>query len=154
MVPRLETFRFEGGKELERALREMSEQAGNGRTGKAAMRRAALKSLDPFVSLWKQLAPVLSGQYRESIHAGTKLTRRQAGLAKREGKSNLEVYAGTADPAGLMAEFGLANNPAQPSGVPAWDQTQHEVLERLGTGAWEHLRKSAERLQRRLARRR
>lgn len=154
MVSRGVTYEFTGGRELEAALRELAAQAGNSRSGKAAMRRAGLKALSPFVNLWKQLAPRLSGQLQESIHAGTKLTRRQSALAKRETRSTMEVHAGTADPAGVHQEFGTAFHPAQPSGRPAWDQSQNQVLGQFGTLAWEHLRKTAERLQRKLARRR
>lgn len=154
MVPRVEVFKFEGGRQLEENLKELAAAAGNSRSGKAAVRRAGVEALGPFVSTWQSLAPVLFGHLRTSIVAGTRLTRRQARLAGREGKSHVEVYAGTADPAGIMQEFGTAYHPAQPSGRPAWDQTKFKVLAQFGTLLGGHITKTAERLQRRLARRR
>lgn len=145
------TFHFEGLVELQAGLRELSEEAGNSRTGKAAMRRAALKALEPFVHVWQSIVPVLTGRYRERIVTGTRLTRRQATLARQGGKADLEVYAGTDDPAAQMQEFGTAYQPAQPSAGPAWEQTKDRVLTDFGALAWEQIRKAAERIRRKRA---
>ena len=152
-MPSIEPFKFEGGRELEAALTELAAEAGNNRSGKAAMRKAMLASLEPFVKLWQSMVPVLSGRYRERIWAGTRLTRRQTRMARADGKSGVEVYAGTDDPAGQHQEFGTAHHPSQPSARQAWEQSQNQVLADLGTQAWEHLRKTAERLARKKARR-
>lgn len=83
---------------------------------------------------------------------GTKLTRRQARDARKEGKSFAEVYVGTADPAGQQQEFGNVNHPAQPSGRPAWAATQDEFLEGLGADLGAEIDKAAARLARKAAR--
>lgn len=152
MVPRSVTyFKFEGGQELERNLKEMADAAGSGRTGKAAMRRAGVKALDPFVQEVRSSAPVLSGDLSKSFHAGTQLTPRQRRLVRKEPRSGMEVYAGTRDPVGMWQEFGTAHHPAQPYARDAWGRTQGVVVARFAKEAWAELAKAAKRLAKRLA---
>lgn len=146
-----------GLSDLDRALGELPKS-----TAKAVLRRTGLKALKPFVEKWQSMAPVDAdpastpnrppGTYRDSIHAGTKLNRSQARTAKREGKSFVEVYAGTNDPAGVQTEFGNAHQAAQPAGRPAWDSTQTEVLEAVGAELFTEIEKAAARLARKAAR--
>ncbi len=138
-------IKFEGGKELEAALKLLVDETGRTTSGKAAMRRAATKALQPFAERWRQGVPKLTGQLEQSISVGTKLTKRQAGQVRSLGKSAVEVYAGTADPAGLISEYGLAHNPAQPAGRPAWDAEQSNTLDILGREAWLQIDKTAKR---------
>lgn len=153
MVPGDVSFKWQGADEFERNLRALTQAAGNDRAGKAAVRRAGQKALKPFVDAWQSLAPVLSGQYRDSIHTGTRLTRRQAAI-NRLTKNEIEVHAGTADPVALWQEFGTADHPAQPSGRPAWDQTKNRVWADFVKLIGEEIMKAAQRLQRKLRRRR
>lgn len=142
--------------DLDRALGELPKA-----TGKAVLRRAGVKALEPFVAKWKSMAPVDAnpastphrppGTYRDSIHAGTKLNKSQARTAKREGKSSVEVYAGTNDVAGVQTEFGNAHQAAQPAGRPAWDGSQTQVLELVGSGLFTEIEKAAARLARKAA---
>lgn len=131
-------------------------------TGKAALRRTGLAALVPFVQRVRSMAPVDAdpasspkrppGTLRDSYHAGTKLNRSQARTAKREGKSYVEVYAGTNDPAGVQTEFGNAHQSAQPHARPAWDATQADVLEIIKPRLWEEIQKAAARLAKKAAR--
>jgi hypothetical protein len=146
-----------GLSDLDRALGELPKA-----TARNTLRRAGLQGLAPFVEKWQAMAPVDAdpastpkrppGTYRDSIHAGTKLNASQAKTAKREGKSFAEVYAGTNDPAGVQTEFGNAHQAAQPAGRPAWDSTQTEVLERVGSSLFIEIEKSAARLAKKAAR--
>lgn len=148
-----EYFKWEGGPELEAALKALADAAGSGRDGKAAMRRAGLTALEPFAKTAAADAPILSGNLSMSFKTGTRLTRRQAALAKKAPKSGVEVYAGTANPAGQMQEFGTAFHPAQPFAREAWDKTQLLVLNVFSQEAWKELAKTAQRMARRLAKR-
>jgi HK97 gp10 family phage protein len=97
------------------------------------MRRAATKALRPFLDEVKTLAPVADkegGALRDSYVIGgpAKLTAKQKGKARRLKDSEVEVYAGTSNPAGLLQELGTVDQPAQPHARPAWDATQDNVL--------------------------
>lgn len=153
-MPSIETFKLDGAKELDQALKQLVDQAGKSTQGKAAVRRSGIKALGVFVRTWQSIAPVLSGHYRESIHAGTRLSRRQARIARKDTKSQVTVHAGTTDPAGIMTEFGNAHQAAEPSARPAWDQTKNRVLAEFGHLLGADIVKTAARLQRKLARRR
>lgn len=118
------TVRVDGLRDLEKALLELPRA-----TGKAVLRRTAIKALKPFDDAWRRNAPRLTGALEESGGVGTKLTRRQARLnRKREDKSSVEVFAGPNDPAAIPDEFGTVDQKATPFVRPAWDSTKDEVL--------------------------
>jgi hypothetical protein len=142
-----------GLSDLDRALGELPKA-----TAKAVLRRTGLKALAPFVEKVRSMAPIDAdpesspkrppGTLRDSYIAGTKLNKSQSKNAKREGKSFVEVYAGTNDIAGVQTEFGNAHQAAQPHARPAWDATQTPVLELVGSGLFEEIDKAAMRLAR------
>lgn len=137
----------EGLKELDQALSILPRAVA-----RRELQKDGIGALKPFVDAWKASAPVDAdpasspkrppGTLRNSIHAGTRLNRSQARQARREGKSFAEVYAGTNDPAGVQTEFGNAHQAAQPHGRPAWEATQQQVLQGVGTRLWEKLEKA------------
>lgn len=145
------TIKIEGLADLERALLELPKA-----TGKAVLRRTGLKALAPFVASVKAKAPVDAdpsntpkrppGTLRDSYHSGTKLNARQKKAARKEGKSYVEVYAGTSDPAGIQTEFGNIHQPAQPHARPAWDETSGEALVIVKTELGAEITKTAKRL--------
>jgi hypothetical protein len=102
---------------------------------------------------WQAKAPVLTGHYERSIIIGpsSKLTPRQKRDAKQEGPYFSEIHIGTSDPAGQQLEFGNAHMAAEPSGRPAWDSTQGEVLEGIGKDFGDEIEKSRARLARKAA---
>lgn len=129
---------------------------------KGVLRRVGLRALAPFVAEVRSLAPVDAnpaehpkrppGTLRDSYHAGTRLNKRQSGFARAEGKSYVEVYAGTNDPAGLQTEFGNSHQAAEPHARPAWDSTQQAVLTIVQNELGSEIDKAAQRLAKRLAR--
>jgi hypothetical protein len=147
----------EGLAEFERALDELPKTLQKG-----VLRRVALQSLEPFVAEVKALAPVDAdpasspkrppGTLRDSYHAGTKLSRSQARQAKREGKSSVEVYAGTNDPAGVQTEFGNEHQAAQPHARQAWANSQVQIIAALGAKLWAELDKTRARWVKRTGR--
>lgn len=145
-----------GLSDLDRALGELPKS-----TGKNALRRTGLKALEPFVTKVRSMAPIDAdpesspkrppGTLRDSYIAGTKLNKSQAKTAKREGKSFVEVYAGTNDPAGVQTEFGNAHQSAQPHARPAWDSTQSQVIDLIGKELFAEIEKAATRLAKKAA---
>jgi hypothetical protein len=79
-------------------------------------------------------APYKFGDLRENLSAGTKLTRRQASMARQFGdpRSSAEIHFGTADPAGMMNEFGLGNNPVNPFFRREWEGSKSGILASIG----------------------
>lgn len=140
------SVKFEGGAELQVALKQIVNATGKTTQGKAAMGRGAAKALEPTRDRAKALAPKLTGILKNSIIIGARLTRRQARLAKKVGKSAVERHVGTADPAAIPQEFGTFKETAQPFMGPAWDSTQDEVFNRLGAEAWKEIEKTAKRI--------
>lgn len=143
--------KVEGLAALDFALGELPKSAA-----RAVLRRVGLKALEPFVEDVKALAPVDAdpantpkrppGTLRDSYHAGTRLNKSQARTARKEGKSFVEVYAGTNDPAGVQTEFGNAHQAAQPHARPAWDGAQRQVLRDVGEMLGGEIEKAAVRL--------
>lgn len=141
------TVKIEGLRELEKALSELPKA-----TARNTLRRVLKARAEPVRDVWKGKVPVETGHYRESIIVGTRLTSRQAREAKREGKDFAEIHIGTSDPAGQQQEFGNINHPAQPSGRPAWDETQDRVLAGIADDLGAEIEKSRARLARKAAR--
>ncbi|MDD8024754.1 MAG: HK97 gp10 family phage protein [Paracoccaceae bacterium] len=138
---------FSGGRELEQALRELKRA-----TAKAVGRRVLKKAGQIFADRANDLAPEGPGHHlKGSYVVGTKLTRRQAGMARREGRDDVTVYAGTSDPAGMQQEFGNERHGPQAHARPAWDQTQQNVFEVVQEGMAAEVEKTVARQRRRAA---
>ena len=101
-------------------------------TAKNTIRRVLKERAKPVQEAWQQRTPKLTGDLERSIVVGTKLTRRQAREAKKDGTYFSEIHIGTADPAGVQTEFGNEHQPAHPAGRPAWEATQDAVLIGIG----------------------
>lgn len=117
---------LKGFRELDAALAEFS-KAG----GKAILRRAATKALQPMLERAKQLVPVDEGDLRNSLTIGTRLNKGEARAARREGKSGVEVYMGTNSRNGAPREFGSVRSPAQPFMRPAFESQKGEIIPTL-----------------------
>lgn len=141
------TTKVEGGRELEQALMQLSKAAGKG-----AVRRALKKAGQPIADAGAGNAPVgPTGNLKESYGVGTKLTRRQAKLARRETKNHVEVHVGPNDPAAIQTEFGNEHQAAEPHLRPAWDGNKNQALEIVKTEMRKEILKSVARAQRRAA---
>lgn len=139
--------------ELDFALGELPKA-----TARNTLRRVGLKALEPFIEDVKAAAPVddptntpgrAPGTLRDSYTVGTKLNKSQARMARKEGKSFAEVYAGTNDRAGIQTEFGNAHQAAQPHVRPAWDGAQKQVLRDIGLMLGDEIEKAAVRVAKR-----
>lgn len=119
------TVKIEGLREVEKAMEELGRAAST-----AAGRKALLEGGEILARSMRNLAPKDEGHLIESIDVGTKLTRRQRSLHRRE--SPVEVFVGANDPAAVTQEFGTVDHAPQPFARPAWDETQDDVLKRVG----------------------
>lgn len=151
------SIKVDGLRALDAALAELPKA-----TGKAVLRRIGIKALTPVKDLAAELAPIDAdpantpkrppGTLKRSYTVGTKLNRRQARMVRKEGKSSVEVYAGTNDRAGIVTEFGTAHSRAQPHLRPAWEARQDEALAIVQTELGGEIDKAAARLAKKAAR--
>lgn len=162
------SMKVEGLKELDEALKGLPAA-----TGKNVMRRVGRKALGLVIAAAMPLAPVQKGpgggKLRRSLAVSTKLSRRQAALARREaaveGKASITVYAGaSALPHAHLNEFGTKDRyqkttgkfvgrmKAKPFMRPAWDSKKGAVLDSFRTDMWTEIDKTAQRLARKQAR--
>jgi HK97 gp10 family phage protein len=157
------TFKIEGLRELENALRELPKA-----TAKNVARRALVKALTPMEARAEALAPELTGDLRRGFSVGTKLSRRQMQEHRREigttpvatlygWRSNpsnaVYVFMGPrGSPKSIVQEFGSATNPAQPYMRPAWDGGHAQALASIRDDLAEEIEKARARLARKTAR--
>lgn len=141
------TFKLTGGRELQAALLEMKRA-----TAKAVGRRALKKAADPILDAYKAGTDRVSGDLIESEVVGTKLNRRQARMAKRLGKSAVEVHVGTNDPAGHLEEFGGGRQAPNPALTRAWEREGGQAaVDRIATELATEIEKTARRAARKAA---
>jgi HK97 gp10 family phage protein len=147
-----------GLRELDEALGDLTKSAAKG-----VLRRTGLKALQPVADAARAMAPddpeTGGNDLRNSIGVGTKLSRRQAGLAKRAvrmgGDDNfVEVYAGVpaTAPQGAWQEFGTVNHGPQPFMRSAWDSNKDGVLNTVKTELASEIAKATQRAARKAAR--
>lgn len=135
-------FKVEGLSDLKTALDELP---------KATSRNVLLRTLKeegkPIAAAGEAKAPKRTGKLAASYTVGTKLSKRQKRLNKKE--SAVEVYVGpTPHPKSVQTEFGNAHQPPEPHLRPAWDGNVSKVLE----GIRDTLAKEIEKARARLAR--
>lgn len=120
MVERV-NFKVHGAAEIERAMKELGQQAAN-RIARSALNRGGT----PIVKRAKDLVPVNTGELKKAI---SKRLRRQ-----RRGSDKQTLVIGIENPTSRRAhftEFGTANSAASPFLRPAMDETQATVVQTM-----------------------
>lgn len=135
--------RLSGFKELDAALGEMKKA-----TERRVLRKAAVEALQPFVEEAKRLVPVDEGTLRDSITAGSAITKNARRADRGDPPEGVRVYAGTANRNGVPREFGSHRSAAEPFMRPAWESKSGEVLDRAMTSLGEQVDKAAKRAAR------
>jgi len=97
----------------------------------------------------RALAPEKYGDLKSSYTIGTKLNKNQQRKSMRE--SEVEVYVGPSDPAGIQTEFGNDHQAAEPHLRPAWDSEKRNALETIKKKAWDDVVKTVKRYRKRMA---
>lgn len=139
--------RVDGLRELDTALGQLPKA-----TGKNVLRRVLRLAAKPIEQAAEARAPKLTGRLETSINTGTRLNRRQRAMARKAGKSTVEIHVGTADPAGVPQEFGTFKEDAQPFMRPAWDAEKDGALTTIATELGGEIEKAAQRLAKKRAR--
>src|SRR3546814_10708825 len=103
------SLKVDGLRELDRALSELPKATqGN------VLKRTLLRGAEPVEAAAKSKVKKFTGALERDIETSTKLPSRQAGAARRAGKSQSEVHIGVDDPAGVQTELGNAHQAAEP----------------------------------------
>ena len=137
---------FSGGRELERALREL----GSLRRVKSALTRSGKRALQPIAEATRQRVP----RDTEALAKGVtvrRLTRRQGGSA--DAVSLGVVFTGPHRTLAHLYEFGFTKRngetyPARPFLRPAWDGGRAQALADFGRELWAFLKRAAKRARR------
>jgi HK97 gp10 family phage protein len=140
------TVKVEGLRELDAALSQFTA------TKRRAIGRVALDNAGEITARrMRDLAPKDQGNLAESIDVSGVLA---AGPKAAHPKvAEQERYVGpSSNPAAVQQEFGNENHPPQPFARPAWDETQKQVLDRIGDELWLGIDKAARAAARRAAR--
>lgn len=143
-------FKFEGGKQLEAALKglDISTARKRGIAG-----RALDVAAEPIRDEWADKVDVVSGDLKRSIKIGnraqTKATRkfrrgagqdiveRFVGIDASESEDGrLEIYA-------PIEEFGDEGQVANPAGRNAFETKKQEAVDRIGAALWADIQKTA-----------
>lgn len=119
-------FHVRGLRELDRALRQLKPA-----TAKNVLKRAGKAALEPVADRAQALAPVAEGNLRDSIVVGTQLaaSARRKERRRRETRTGVTIYAGTANRNAVPREFGTSRSAASPFLRPAWDALNGAVLD-------------------------
>jgi hypothetical protein len=143
------TKRTSGFREIDQALAQLPKS-----TAAALLRADIRERLEPIAADYRDHVAVEKGDLRDGIGVGFRLTRRQARLQRRAGKSFVEGYAGaSADPAAHLEEFGSIHNAPNRALTAAWDKYGGEkLIDGMSESLWARIRKAADRLARRTAR--
>lgn len=148
------TIRIDGLRELDASLEALGAEFGKSAM-KGVIRRTLQKALQPMAETARQLAPddpeTGGNDLKASIVVGTQLNKRQAREARKRGKAFVEVYMGTADPAGVQQEFGNVNHGPQPFMRPAFSQHAESTLRSVGPELGPEIERTAARLAKRRA---
>ena len=139
-----------GLRDLEKKLFEIEKHT----TRKSLARRVLKRAAQPVADKMNALAPDdpnSPGGLHESHSVSTKLNKRQRKSARRGGKSDVEVYAGTSDPAAIQQEFGNVNHGPQSYARPAWEATRLPALESIKEDLANEIVKVADRQKKRKA---
>lgn len=142
-----ETFKIEGLRELEEALTELPKA-----TGRNVLKRALVKAGKPIETNAAALAPRgATGKLQMSVTTGTKLSRRQRKLHRKE--SPVEVFVGPGPHAkSVQQEFGNRNHGPQPYMRPSFDANVRRSLEIVKTELGNEIEKARKRLARKAER--
>lgn len=140
---------LEGADELVHTFGELTKP-----TQRNALMRTMRAAIKPLADAVKARAPYEWGDLQENYFTGTRLTKRQRSMAKQFGdpRSSAELHFGTADPAGMMSEFGLGNNPVQPHFRPEWEGRKHSIRDEIARTLGDQIVAAGVRAHRRRAR--
>lgn len=127
-----ETVKIEGLRECMAALNKLPLATSRGIQRDILMRRG-----QPIADHARELAPKDTGDLRESIGVGDKLSKRQAGMHHPVAPTDVEVFIGAGPlPQAHLMEFGTEKVPPRPYMRPAWDAGRRAILDGIAKDLW------------------
>lgn len=139
------TFKIEGLRELKSALEGLPKA-----TSTTVLKRTLMEAGYPMELEAVAYAPHLTGALKRSFKIGTRISKNQRRLNKKE--SQVEVYIGPGqNPQAIMQEFGTKTNSPQPFLRPAWDSGKMAALNKVRTILANEIEKASARLARKTA---
>lgn len=145
-------IKVEGLSELTDSLRELPKA-----TQTNVLKRTLITSGKLFLDTMDQLVPVRKregkgkGRLKRSLMIGTRLSRNQKRISKKQSK--VEVYVGPGPLIeAITSEFGTGTAPPQPFVRPAWDRNKEAVLKSIVDDMRKQIDKAAKRMARKAAR--
>jgi len=153
-------LKFEGGKQLEAALRNLDiSQARK----KGIARRALDQAAVPIRDTWQRRVDVIQGDLKRSIKIGNRAQTRGTRKFKRGGGADIvERYIGIDDSEDKdgrlhiyaeIEEFGDENRPANPAGRTAWESKKVESFNMIADTLRAEIDKTAKAEARKAAKR-
>jgi HK97 gp10 family phage protein len=141
-----QTVKIEGLSELDEALTELSRA-----TARNILLRTLKEQGEPIRADGERNAPRDEGGLQQSYTVGTKLSKRQKSLNRKE--SMVEVYIGPGPAAkGVQTEFGNAHQAPHPHLRPAFDSNVKKVLGGIRDSLAEQIEKARARAAKKAAR--
>ncbi|OWQ95118.1 HK97-gp10 family putative phage morphogenesis protein [Sphingopyxis witflariensis] len=160
-------FKFEGGKELEKALREIGKTA----TARNIATRALKVAAEPIAEEARRLAPEDKGNLREAIKIGTKanmgrgrslrskddtvytfigidgsvLPPKESKTRRNKRKTRFLQNSGGVAAYSIFVEYGTESMAPQPFMRPAFEREKHKAVERMAPALWDEIAKAAAR---------
>ncbi len=148
------TTELHGFRELDETFYELGKALGKG-----VLRRVGTAALQPMAEKARAGVRERSGFLKKTIRVGTTLARSQRKDARATGEgprmdpqNDVRVSMGPGqDPAAITEEFGKYNQAANPFMRPAWEAEAAPTIQRVATGLWPEIEKTAARRARRMA---
>jgi hypothetical protein len=146
--------KFEGGREIEKALSELPKA-----TGKNVLRRVGRNRLEPMADDAAARAPERTGKLAYSISVSEKATPRarwNKGKFRASRSTGIVMAMGPASGFGTLEyaafdEFGTVDTPAFAYMRSAWDGGAMKALEGLKDDLWREIERASKRLARKQA---
>jgi HK97 gp10 family phage protein len=137
---------LEGASDLDKALVGLAEEF-HPRNARSVLRSSLKDGGKIIADAGEANAPRDKGELADSYTVGSKLSRRQKRMHKKE--SQIETFAGpTPHAKSVQTEFGNAHQSPHPHLRPAWDANWSRVLDLIVSQIAERLEKTRARLAR------
>lgn len=164
-------FSFEGGKALEKALRDIGKAA----TARNVAEKALMTAAEPIAQKARELAPVDKGNLRESIKIakkanygrgrkgrsrgdtvyafvgidGSVLPPKDAKTRRNKRRTRFLQSGGGVAAYSIFKEYGTSSMPAEPFMRPAFEMTKQAAVDAIAPALWDEIVKAAARAAKR-----
>lgn len=142
-------MKFEGGRDIERAMKELGGHAASKRLGRRVLKKAA----EPVRDKAKRLARREEGILQDAIEVGTRISGRARGVIGKEADGTVRVFVGIDQ--GAPQEVNIYSQVEEfrhPFMRPAWDSEGRKSIDRIAPLLWDDIQRTSARLAKKRAR--